>query len=106
MNWEIVYTKKALEELDSIVDYISNALLEPKIAENLFNLITSEIKGLNQMPMRNKLWDDEPWRNQGIRVLRVKHYFIFYYPNENEATVYITRIMYAGRDVSKQLRKK
>lgn len=103
MNWKIVYTKKALEELDSIVDYISNVLLEPKIAENLFNLIISEIKGLNQMPMRNKLWDDEPWRSQGIRVMRVKNYFVFYYPNEKETTVYITRIMYAGRDISKQL---
>ena len=103
MNWKIVYTKKALEELDSIVDYISNVLLEPKIAENLFNLIIREIKGLNQMPMRNKLWDDEPWRSQGIRVMRVKNYFVFYYPNENETTVYITRIMYAGRDISKQL---
>lgn len=29
MNWKIVYTKKAFEDLDGIVDYISNVLLEP-----------------------------------------------------------------------------
>ena len=35
--------------------------------------------------------------------MRVKNYLVFYYPNEKQATVYITRIMYAGRDISKQL---
>ncbi len=103
MNWKIVYTKKAFEDLDGIVDYISNVLLEPEIAKNLFNLIVKEIKGLNQLPMRHRLWDDEPWRSQGVRVMRVKNYLVFYYPNEKQATVYITRIMYAGRDISKQL---
>ncbi len=62
MNWKIFYSQRAFEELDSIVDYISNVLLEPEIAEKLFNLIISEINGLNQMPMRYKLLDDEPWR--------------------------------------------
>ena len=73
MNWKIVYTKKAFEDLDGIVDYISNVLLEPEIAKNLFNLIIKEIKGLSQLPMRHKLWDDEPWRSQGVRVMRVKN---------------------------------
>ena len=46
MNWKIFYSQWAFEELDSIVDYISNVLLEPEIAEKLFNLIISEINGL------------------------------------------------------------
>lgn len=43
---------------------------------------------------------------QGIRVMRVKNYLVFYYPDAEEFTVYITRIMYAGRDISKQLGEK
>ena len=107
-EYELKYClyKKALEDLDDIVGYISNILLEPKIAKNLFNLIINEIKGLDKMPLRNKLWDDEPLRSQGIRVMLVKNYFVFYYPDENKTTVYIARIIYTGRDIAKQLDEK
>lgn len=103
MNWKIVYTKKALEELDDIYNYISNVLLEPKTAKSLFELIIKEVRGLDQMPMRNRLCDELPWNDKGIRKMQVKNYLIFYRPNEEDHTVYILKIIYGGRDISKQL---
>ena len=44
---------------------------------------------------------DEPWYSQGVRFMPVKNYLVFY-TVKNE-TVSIARIMYGGRDISKQL---
>lgn len=67
MNWKVVFTRQALTELDDIYGYIANVLLEPKIAYSLYELIIREVKKLNYMPMRNPLFDENPWRDKGIR---------------------------------------
>lgn len=103
MNWKIFYAKKALRELDEIYDYISDVLLAPKAARSLFELISTEIRSLSQMPMRNGLCDESPWREVGIRKMTVKNYLIFYRPDEENHTVYILKIIYGGRDISKHL---
>ena len=33
----------------------------------------------------------------------VKNYLIFYYPDETKNTVYAVRVIYGGRDISRQL---
>lgn len=38
MKWTIAYTKKALDELEGIYDYIANSLIEPNIAKSLIDL--------------------------------------------------------------------
>ena len=53
--------------------------------------------------MRHRLYEEEPWRSQGLRVLPVDNYIVFYLPDETSATVSIIRIMYGGRDIDKQL---
>lgn len=103
MNWKIVYTKKADEELESIYEYVSNVLGEPMTAKNLVETIMKNIRSLEQMPKRYRAYADEPWHSRGLRVLPVKNYLVFYLPVECEKTVYIVRIMYAGRDIAKQL---
>ena len=103
MNWKIAYTKKALQDIDGIYEYISKVLHEPAIAQKLVTLIMKEIKGLETLPMRHHLFDEEPLKSQGLRIMPVKNYLVAYIPKEDEHTVYIIRIMYGGRDISKQL---
>lgn len=103
MNWKISYTKKALQDLDGIYEYISKVLIEPAIAQKLVTLIMKEIRGLETLPMRHHLFDEEPLKSQGLRIMPVKNYLVAYIPKEDEHTVYIIRIMYGGRDISKQL---
>ena len=103
MNWKISYTQKALEDLDGIYEYISKVLIEPVIAKRLVTLIMKEIRGLESLPMRHHLFDEEPLKSQGLRIMPVKNYLVAYIPKEVENTVYIIRIMYGGRDISKQL---
>ena len=82
MHWKIEFTGQARQDLRNILDYITFDLQEPQIAVNLVRTITEEILSLDQMPMRYRLYDEEPWRTQGL---------------------HIVRIIYGGRDISRQL---
>ena len=105
MTWNVYYTDDAVQDLQDIYDYISNVLLEPVIAEKQTNRIMDAADSLNYMPLRYRLYDYEPWRSKGFRILPVDNYLIFYLPEELPGTVAIIRIMYGGRDVKRYLGK-
>lgn len=103
MNWEVKFTDQAKQDLRDILDYITYELQEPQVAVNLVRQISKEILSLNQMTMRYRLYEEEPWKSQGLRCFPVKNYLIFYYPEETSNTVYAVRVIYGGRDISRQL---
>ena len=105
MTWDIQYSEESKQDLKAIIQYISYDLGEPGIAKNLTRTILSEIGKLDYMPMRYQLFDEEPWHSQGLRVFAVKNYLVFYYPMEENRTVYIVRILYGGRDIRNQLKE-
>ena len=77
--------------------------MEPDTAAGQTNRIMKAARSLEQMPMRHRLYEEEPWHSQGLRFLPVDNYLIFYLPDETNNIVNIIRIMYGGRDVKKQL---
>ena len=103
MSWAIEFTDRAKRDLRDILDYVTFELREPQIAVNLVRTITGEILSLDNMPMRYPIYDEEPWKAKGLRYFPVKKYLVFYYPDEARNTVYIVRVMYGGRDISRQL---
>ena len=103
MKWHVDYADDAVQDLQAIYDYISSTLQEPGIAERQTNRIMDTADTLDHMPFRYRLYDNEPWRSRGLRVLPVDNYIIFYLPDETQNTVTIIRIMYGGRDIEKQL---
>ena len=46
---------------------------------------------------------DEPWHSIGLRFFPIDNYLIFYRTDEEKEIVSIVRIMYGGRDISRQL---
>ncbi len=104
MIFDVKYTQRAIADIDNIYEYISENLKEPNIAASMVNLIRSEIRKLNEMPMRFRLYDDEPWHSQGLRCFSVKRYMIFYLTDEEDKTVRIVSIMYGGRNIQEQLK--
>lgn len=101
MSSNIVYTYTARQDLRDIYEYISQVLLAPRTAQALTEKIMSEIKTLTEFPERNPLYKDEPWYSKGVRFLPVKNYLVFY--TVTPETITIVRIMYGGRDTSRQL---
>lgn len=103
MKCTIFYTAEAKRDLRSIYFYIAEELLVPDTAAGQVQRIMKEIRSLREMPMRYRLYDDEPWHSLGLRFFPVDNYLVFYLPDESTDTVRIVRIMYKGRDIRKQL---
>ncbi len=102
--WKVVYTEQAERDLRGIYNYIEFSLLEPEIAKKQARRVMEAVAKLNQMPLRCPLYEKEPWRGKGLRVLPIDRYLAFYLPVEERKTVAVVRIMYGGRDIGEQLR--
>ena len=94
MIWEIIYTDSAYRDLDGIYDYIADVLLEPVIAQNQTDRLMDAADSLDNMPLRHRLYEHEPWRSRGWRIMPVDNYLVFYLPSEAEGIVSIMRIMH------------
>ncbi len=74
-EYEVKVTRQALEQMRSIVHYISYDLMAPEAAENFLNDLKSAIMKLAALPKRHSLIDEEPWRSEGVRKIVVKNFF-------------------------------
>lgn len=99
----ITYTFTARQDLRDIYEYIAYTLLSPGAARSTADRIMEAARSLESMPERNPLYKEEPWFSQGVRFIPVKNYLVFYAVNTAEGVVSIVRIMYGGRDLSRQL---
>lgn len=105
MKFEIVYTAGAKRDLRNIYEYIAQKLLVPETAAGQVQRIMKEIRSLDELPMRFRLYEDEPWHSRGLRFFPVDNYLIFYLPDESTCTVSVVRIMYGGRDIQRQMQE-
>ena len=103
MSYKVQYSAEARQDLKDIFNYIAQELFVPDTAKNQTRRIMDAVKSLDEVPMRHSLYRDEPWHSRGLRFLPVDNYIILYLPDEEKEVVSIVRIMYGGRDISKQL---
>jgi toxin ParE1/3/4 len=103
MRWKILYSARAKEDLESIYEYIAYDLYEPDTAADQVRAIMNSISNLDEMPMKYRQYDVEPWASKGMRIISVGNYVILYLPEENSNEVNIVRIMYGGRDIANQI---
>lgn len=103
MSMRIVYTDQARQDLKRIYEYIAYSLQSPQVARKMYQRLTRSARSLEYMPERNPLYREQPWREQGVRFLPVQNYLLFYTVNQETNTVTITRILYGGMDISRQL---
>lgn len=103
MKMRIVYALRAQQDLKEIYEYIACSLHASDTARSIYQRIIQGAHSLETMPERNPLYKEEPWHSQGIRFLSVKSYLLFYTVNKEKNAVFIARILYGGRDISRQL---
>ena len=103
MSWRVDFTDEAKAELRSIYWYIHDVLLEPQTALAQIRRIKKATDALDQLPFRYRLYDQEPWRSRGLRILPVNNYLVFYVPDESRCVVEIVHIIYGGRDIEAQV---
>lgn len=103
---EIIYSPEFLDDLITIYSYISSILHEPDIAAGQVNRIRNSIRNLNQMPLRHRIVDWEPWHSMEMRIFPINNYDVYYLVNSEQSIVQIVRIFYSGRDIQNIIKTK
>ena len=98
MDYKVTLTPQAIDQIHEIVIYISHTLQEPEIAKHWVDFLYKEISGLNFMPSRYPLTDEEPWGTNGIRKMPVKNFLVYYLIDEEDRSVSVTAVIYGRRD--------
>ena len=96
MEFKVIFSEEAGQDLEDIFRYIADTLLEPITARKKTERLEKSAYSLDFMPLRYKVYDREPWKSQGYRVFSVEKYNILYYPDESKKTVTIIRIIHGS----------
>lgn len=65
MIFHVAYSAEARQDLRDIYEYIAYELLVSETAAGQTERIMKAIRSLEQMPMRHRLYEEEPWHSQG-----------------------------------------
>jgi toxin ParE1/3/4 len=103
MSYEVTLTEQAENDLRGIFEYIAFNLLSPENAIGQLDRIEEKIFSLREYPERFRLYEREPWKSRNTRIVSVDNYVVFYIPDATNKLVTVIRIIYSGRDVSRQL---
>ncbi|MFB5760371.1 type II toxin-antitoxin system RelE/ParE family toxin [Paenibacillus medicaginis] len=93
----IFITEPAEHDLREIAKYIALELKEPATAQKWIAKISSAILELEKFPFRYALVKDR-LASQGIRMLLVEKYIVFYVIDETNSSVTVIRILYGKRE--------
>ena len=99
MNYDILYSPEALEDLRSIYKYIAFELQASESAEGQVKRIRSAIRKLDTFPEGHSRVDWDPWSAMGMRFLPVDNFIVYYMVDNVDRKVQVVRIFYGGRDI-------
>lgn len=102
-KYQTIILPEAQKDIRDIVLYIARELVAPQAALNLQDEFQREINSLANMPKRIKTVDEQPWKDAGIRKMRVRNYYIYFLVDDNEMAIKVNAVIYVGRDQSKQM---
>ena len=97
-QYKVFIRSTAKEDLRGIFRYITEALYEPEIAEDICISIETAICSLRQLPLRHGVILEEPFSLREIRKMPVKNYIIFYTVDNELKEVHVLRVIYSRSD--------
>lgn len=98
MQYEIIRTDKAEEQLREIVFYIADDSGSVDIALKYLDKIEASINQLREFPFSGSLPRYSTLRRQGFSVLIVERHLVFYKINEEEKSVIIYAVVDGRRE--------
>lgn len=98
-QFSIKYTKKFVEDTNSIVNYIKNELSAPKASSSLIKSLYKTASNIKTMPLAYKKIKHSNTQLQKIRTANVKN-FTIYFKLVNDI-IYLLRLVYSKRDQTK-----
>lgn len=98
MEYKIIRTDKADEQLREIIFYIADDSGSVNIALGYLGKIENAINCLGDVPMSGSVPKYSALRKQGYRVLIVEKHLVFYKVNEKDKTVIIYAVVDSRRE--------
>jgi addiction module RelE/StbE family toxin len=100
---KIHYLPIALDDLKSIVRYITYNLESPRSAERLISKVKKEVQKIANNPFRYHLFVSREKLKHEYRVLHIDNYSFFYTVGRDKIEIH--RVIHALRDISQILIK-
>ena len=104
MEYNVVITKDAEQDMEDIYNYISLELLSPEYAIGQYNRIADSIMQLDTFPTGFKAVDFEPEHSMGLRRKFIDNYTIFFRIIGNQ--VEVTNVLYTPSDIEQRLKNR
>lgn len=98
MAYSLLMTRNASDELDEIVDYISNNLDNPTAAGDFLDKVEECYSRLADNPRIYQLCDHRDFREKGYRKVMIKNYVMIYRVDEKAHTVNILHVFFGRQD--------
>jgi toxin ParE1/3/4 len=101
--YKLSYLPVANRDITDAVNYIAETLIAPKAALDLLDALDTSISRLKDFPYSCRVYQPVKPLEREYRIMTVINYVVLYTVNEQEKLVEIYRVIYAKRDLDKQL---
>jgi len=98
-KYKVKINPKAIQELDSIYEYIANEKLAPENAKEQTARIKKAILHLDTFPQSHQERNEGRYAGKGYRQLLIDNYIAIFRIDEDDKIVYIVTIQYQGRNL-------
>jgi len=95
-KYKVKINPKAIRELDSIYEYISNERSAP---ENAKGQVEKAILNLDTSPQSHQERNEGRYAGKGCRQLLIDNYIAIFRIDESDKIVYVITIQYQGRNL-------
>ncbi len=94
-RYKVFLTEKARDNLLELRRYVVEALKEENTASEYLHAISKAVMSLDEMPMRYKIIEDEPFNSMKLRRMIVKNFYVYYSVDKRNNTVFVRAVIYS-----------
>ena len=95
------FTQKALDDLDKIIGYIAEDLLNPTAAKAFYTKVIEKIGFLCSFPEAGRFVDNKLITDKTLRRFLIDDYILYYKVDNEDKVIQIIDIVYGKMDLEK-----
>ena len=99
MGYKLTVTESFESDLDNVLEYISQKLLNPAAADRLLKRTEEKINLICENPFMYPLYHDDTISEKGYHYAVVSNYILFYTVEETEKIIILSRFLYGGQNI-------
>ena len=103
-QYSYVLTETAESDLDEILDYIANELMNPDAASFFADAFDEVMEEICRAPKTGRLVSNPYLKRSDVRRVLVKNYIAFYLLDDDREQIVVLRVVYSKRDLNEILK--